>query len=507
RFAVFTGGWTLAAAEAVAAGDEEWRGELQSPAEPGLDLLTELVDKSLVLVEERNGEARYRLLETLRQYGLEHLAANGEADTMRRRHAQCYLALAEEALPHLHGPCQALWRYWDMHGDTTEGQDRLAALRVRAGSRGQAAASVLHGLGTLGHKQGNLDDARRFQEEALAIYRELDDCAGAAEVLSSLALVLHDQGAADCAHVLANESLTIMRALGDDWGVSTALGNLALIVKNMGDIAASVPLEEESLALRRRIGDLRGLSFVLNNLGVTAQRLGDLATARARHEESLAIKRQIEDAEGVGYSLRNLGEVALLQGDLVAAAVWYDEALHLAWRVGNRLVAASCVHGLGAIAGARGALDAAARLLSAAEAWRDSFGLRLSEQRRADDDQRIEAVHAALGDEAFAPLWAEGRSMPLNDAIGHAHAVAASSVATAQPAATKLGDDVLSTREREVARLVAQGITNRQIADELVIARSTVDRHVVHILRKLDLASRAQIAVWTVEHRLETPSG
>jgi ATP/maltotriose-dependent transcriptional regulator MalT len=321
-------------------------------------------------------------------------------------------------------------------------------------------------------------------------------------VLSSLSLVRHDQGEVDAAYAAATESLTIMREVGDDWGVATALGNLALIVKNMGDIAASVPLEEESLALRRRIGDLRGLSFVLNNLGVTAQRLGDLAASRARHEESLAIKRQLDDNEGIGYSLRNLGEVAFLQGDLDAAAAWYGEALQITSRVGNRLVAASCVHGLGAVAGARGETDAAVRLFGAAEAWRDSFGLRLPAPRRADDDRRVEAVRAALHDETFNALWTDGRSMPLNDVIAGAHAVAESSAASAKPA---LHDDTcpLSTREKEVAVLLAQGLTNRQIADVLVVARSTVDRHVVNILRKLDLTSRAQVAVWAVEHRLE----
>jgi predicted ATPase/DNA-binding CsgD family transcriptional regulator len=552
RLAVFAGGWTLEAAEQVCtfdAGDSTYyvpgvdEGSADTPPSEDssvsppdiLDMLTELIDKSLVVAEEQEGATRYELLETIRQYGLERLEASEEVELLRRRHAEHYLALAEEAEPHLPAPGQGQWlerihlehdnlraalnwltehdadlglrlgvallRFWDVHGYLTEGRERLSTLLVRAERRGQTAAQVLRGLGTFARKQGDFDTACRLLEEGLAICRELDDSAGEAYHLNSLALVRQDLGELDTARVLASEALTILRRLGDDWGAANALMNLASIVKNIGDVAAAVPLEDESLALKRRTGDLLGLGLVLNNIGVTAERLGDLETARTRYEESLAIKRQIGDRWGSSYSLLNLGTVTLAHGDHDTAAAWYDEALRLASQLGDRFIVAECLHGLGAVAGTRSAIDGAVRLFAAAEALRDSIGARLSGHRRAEDDRRIGEVRASLSEEAFAALWAEGQSMPLDEAIACALSVAEPSATSEEPAPSA-DNDPLSAREREVATLLAQGLTNRRIAEELVVATSTVDRHVVNILRKLDLTSRAQVAAWAVAQGL-----
>jgi non-specific serine/threonine protein kinase len=526
RVAVFVGGWTLESAELIAAPD-------------ALDALTGLVDKSLVLAEEQDGEQRYRLLDTLRRYALEHLEASGEADAVRRRHALCYLALAEEAEPHLRGPRQvewlerlraehdnlraaldwlaahdpqlglrlgaALWRFWDTHGHLSEGRERLAALLERGETRGQAAAQALHGQGVLARKQGDFDAARLLHEESLAIHRERGDREGIAHALNSLGMVFHAKGDFETARAMKAESLATMRELGDEWGTAAGLNNLALVLKDMGNLAAALPLEEESLALMRRLGDERGVSNTLANLGVTANRLGDFATARARHEESLALKRGLGDRSGIAHSLRNLGQVALAQGDYAAAGAWFEEALRLTWQLGDRLMLAACLHGLGAVADARGRPHEAVRLYGAAEALRDAIGTRLPQPRRTDDDQRVHAARATLAEEAFAALWAEGQAMPLDAAVAYALSMAASSAASAQRAA-KDDEIPLSAREREVAALLAQGLTNRQIADELVVATSTVDRHVANIFRKLDLTSRAQVAVWAVEHGLVAAS-
>jgi non-specific serine/threonine protein kinase len=558
RLAVFVGGWTLEAAEQVCGAlpllpdslpgrgsPEQSTADENSPFPTGkevgggepdvLDLLTGLVDKSLVVAEARDGATRYHPLETLRQYAQERLESSGEADMMRHRHAECYLALAEEAEPQLRGSRQAvllerlkiehdnlraaldwlaghdpelglrlgaaLWRYWDTHGHISEGRERLAALVERGGERGRAAALVLHGQGILARKQGDYDAARDFHEKSLTIFREIGDREGIAHAFNSLGAVFHARGSFETARAMREESLAHMRELGDEWGTAAALSNLALVLKDVGDVAAALPLEEESLTLARRLGDRRTLGNVLNNLGVTAKRLGDLATSRVRHEENLAIKRELGDLSGIGHSLANLGNVALLQRDYDAACAWFGEGLHLTRQLGDRLMLAVCLHGVGAVTAARGKDRDAVRLYGAAEAVRHAIGTRLAEPRRADDDQRIDAARATLGDEDFAIAWTEGQSMPLDEAIVGALSVAAAGAASESPAGGGVGLP-LTAREREVAVRLAQGFTNRRIAEELVVATSTVDTHVINILRKLDLSSRAQVAAWAVEHGL-----
>jgi DNA-binding NarL/FixJ family response regulator len=173
------------------------------------------------------------------------------------------------------------------------------------------------------------------------------------------------------------------------------------------------------------------------------------------------------------------------------------------WRLGDREAVAECLEGLAALAGAQGEPSTAGRLFGAAEALRGALGKPVDPPDRPRYDRDVATARAQLDPSAFAAAWADGRGAPLDEVI--AGALSETEAGARAGKATERGDGlVLSAREREVALLLAQGLTNRQIADDLVVARSTVDRHVVNILRKLDLTSRAQVAVWAVEHRLES---
>ncbi|MBM3459804.1 MAG: tetratricopeptide repeat protein, partial [Armatimonadetes bacterium] len=281
RLSVFAGGWTLDAAEQVCTGEgvEAWE---------VLDLLTGLADKSMVVAAEQEGATRYRLLETVRQYGQDRLRERDEEAAWRDRHLAHYLALAEEAAPELTGREQAawlvrletehdnlraalewsgetgggaesgvrlagaLWRFWEMHGHFTEGREWLArVLDAGAGTAPVVRAEALNGAGNLANDQGDYAAARAFHQESLAIRRGLGDRRGIAGSLNNLGNVACDQSDYGAARALLEESLAIKRELGDQRGIAGSLGNLGRTVVEQGDYAAARALQEESLAIGR----------------------------------------------------------------------------------------------------------------------------------------------------------------------------------------------------------------------------------------------------------------
>ncbi|OGG56550.1 MAG: hypothetical protein A3F84_22560, partial [Candidatus Handelsmanbacteria bacterium RIFCSPLOWO2_12_FULL_64_10] len=343
RLAVFVGGFTLEAAEAVCR--ELSVGAVREPPlqvidVDGLDGLESLVSKSLLRQEEVAGEPRFIMLETIQEYALERLTESGEAEAMRRQHAEYFLALAEGAETELRGPQQALWlnrleeehdnlraalrwsiergeaeqglrlggalwRFWEVHGYLTEGRERLAGLLTLTGTSGRTAAraKALNGAGVLASRQGDYAAARALHEESLAIRRTLDDKQGIAWSLNNLGLVAADQGDYAAARALHEESLAIRRTLDDRQGIAASLNNLGLVVANQGDHARARALYEESLGILGALGNRQGIANLLNNLGNVAYGQGDCAAARALYEESLAIRRALGDRWGISNSL------------------------------------------------------------------------------------------------------------------------------------------------------------------------------------------------------------
>jgi non-specific serine/threonine protein kinase len=274
-----------------------------------------------------------------------------------------------------------------------------------------------------------------------------------------------------------------------------------------GDHAAARPLFEESLAIRRELGDRQGIAESLNNLGEVAQAQGDHAAARALHEESLAIRRELGHRWGIAVSLNNLGTVAWAQGDHAAARALYEESLAIKRELGDKKDLAECLEGLAKVAGAQGQPQRAARLLGAAEALREAIGAPLPPADRSDHERSVAAARAALGEEGFGAAWEGGRVSSLEQAIEYAlgtgTAVAPPPTdADRQHAALERELARISRREQEVAALIAQGLSDRQIAERLVITEGTAGLHVVHILDKLGFHARAQVAAWALQHGL-----
>ena len=497
RLSVFAGGWTFEAAEAICSGDG-------IEASGILDLLTGLVDKSLVLVETRTGEARYRLLEIIRQYSRDRMYESGESVPVQRRHLEWYQRLAEQAEAQLRGPKQEAWL------ERLEAEhDNLRAALEASGAQSPSADAVMRLAGALRwfwFIRGYWSEGRRWLEAALARRSEAPS-PELARVFQGAARLARFQGANDRARALSEEGLAVSRQLGDEESRVWFLISLGAVELHQGEHTRAAALFEQSLAISRAVQDKGLISMALADLGVVARIQGDLERAEALLAESLALSRDVGDKWRIALSLHSLGMVAFRRGDYDRAAGLYAESLALASQVRDRWIADDCLDGLAAVACARGHYEHAARMAAAADALREMLGYRPLADEQSLHDRCVATTRVGLGDDAFAAAWAEGRTMTLEQAIADALAageVLAIKAKTAPRPAEGKGVGLLTLREREVAALIAQGKTNREIAIILVITERTADTHVQHILNKLGVGSRAQIAGWAVAHGLHS---
>jgi tetratricopeptide (TPR) repeat protein len=327
NLSVFAGGWSLEACEEVCS-------EIQNEEIP--DLLTSLVDKSLVVFEERDLDTggRYRLLEIVRQYAAERLQARGDTDRVMARHRNWLATLAEEAEPRLTGAEQPVW----LRRLETE-HDNLRASLAWEGAEAQEAASDLRLVGTLyrfwyirGHISEGREHLGRALKQTAAEARTLER----AKALNGAGALAYNQADYAAARALNEESLGIRRELGDRGGIASVLNSLGNVAYDQGDYAAACALHEESLAIRRELGDSEGMAWSLNSLGNIAHPRGEYAAARAFYEESLGLFRVLGQRQGMGRSLSCLGYVALDQGDNDRARTLFEEGLDLFTELGDR---------------------------------------------------------------------------------------------------------------------------------------------------------------------------
>jgi predicted ATPase/DNA-binding SARP family transcriptional activator len=371
RLSVFAGGWDLGAAEQVCAGEGIESGRV-------LDLLTSLVDKSLVGFD---GEAdgRYRLLEMVRQYASERLGNSAETERVRGRHREWFLALAEEAEPHLRGMNQGIWlrrlqrdednfrtalawlgrdtsgaqpsadgetalrlvgalgRFWYVQGRFSEGLASLEPLRAQPQFAGKAErAKVLNGIGLLRHGLGSHAEARNAFEDCLKIRRELGDRRGTAESLIGLGAIDHHQGDYAAARKQYDESLNLSKESGDRFGAALALTNLSIVSEMQGDYASARSMSQEGLGIFRELKADRNVAWTLRSLGGQARAQGNAVSARAYFEESMDIFQKLGDRVNVAHLLNNLGNLAYDQGDFTSADEAYQEGLAVFREIGTR---------------------------------------------------------------------------------------------------------------------------------------------------------------------------
>ncbi len=552
---VLVGGCTVEVVEAVCNQPSPASGGGQGWGLDVLDGLESLVGKSLLMPPSLvAGEARYSMLATIREYAWEQLLESGEADTLRRRHANFFLSLAEASAEKLRGAEQGVWlerleaehdnlraalawalerhevepalrfgaalgRFWDVRGYLSEGRQWLQqVLEVGRVQLAQSASAeyrtrygrALNQASWLAWRQGDYASARAFSEEGLTLCRELGDKRGVAFALINLGRVALNQGDYATARALLEQSPTLCRELDDKWGMAFALNNLGFVASNQGDSATARALYEQSLALCRELGDKRGVAFVLNSLGNVALNQGDYATARTLFEESLTLGRELGDKRGVAQSLNDLGLVALNQGDYATARALLEQSLTLRRELGDKRGVAHSLVGFGRLALTQGQSQRAAKLSGVVEALLAAIGARLGRPEGPIHTDTIAAARAQLDEATFNAAWDEGHAMMMEQAIEYAltepvpHREEMPALSPRQ--ATKKEFGGLTTREREVATLIAQGRSNREIADALVLSERTIEGHVGNILSKLGFAARAQIAAWAVEKGLAKAS-
>jgi predicted ATPase len=314
RLSVFAGGCTLEAAEAVCDPREELTEEV-------LDLLGSLMDKSLLnRAESEDGEGRFWMLETVKEYALERLEAAGEEREARHGHAVYYLALAKEARPELTGPRQTEW-YNRLEAE----HDNLQAALSWSLERGdaQAALQMNAELWWFWYKRGYLSEGRRWLEEALG--KSASPAPARAEALNGAGVLARNQSDYDQAQAWLEESLALWRELGDKRGAADVLINLGTVALDKGDYPQAAAFFDDSMPLRRELGDSWGLALALNNLGVTARAQNNLTEAVALYEECLELFRTLGDKASTAMALNNLGEVAEDQDEYERAAASYQE--------------------------------------------------------------------------------------------------------------------------------------------------------------------------------------
>ena len=593
RLSVFVGGGTLQAVEAVCAA-------LDNADEAGqvLDGVASLVDKSLLQQTEQEGEeARFVMLETIREYGLERLTVNAEMEATRQAHADYYLALAEEAEPHLKGAEQgqwfarleqerdnlrasltwlleaaargrgeekgkqqaeralrlgvALYYFWDSIGRWREGRTFLEqGLAVGEGVAASVRAWALCAAAILISDPGDADRAQALTEGGLALFRELGDTAGMAHALATLAFVpwarsqyavarsyLEEakalfqevgdnwnrgicltqlarvataQGEYDRARALLEEGRQLYSALSDQYRVGWILSLLARVLFLSGsDLTEVQVLAEQSLTFLRTAGDEAFAPYVLNLLGQMRLQQGERVLARELFEASVAtVKETSRDPLVTAEALIGLARVAALQGEVAAARALYQESLVHLHEMDNKEFIPACLEGLADMVAAQGEPTWAARLWGAAERLRETIGTPLPPVYRADYEHSVAAARTQLGEKTFAAAWAEGRTMTPEQALDAKGPVTipqplstgSSPVQPVKPAVTY--PDGLTTREIEVLRLLAQGLPDAQIAEQLVISPRTVNNHLTSIYSKIQVSSRSAATRYAMEHQL-----
>jgi predicted ATPase/DNA-binding SARP family transcriptional activator/DNA-binding CsgD family transcriptional regulator len=530
RLSVFWGGRTLEAAEAVC--DAE--GDLPIDV---LEGVSSLLDKNLLGQEqEAGGEPRFVMLETIHEYARERLEQSGEAEGIRRLHAEYFLALAERGESKLRGEEEAkwlerleaehdnmrsalswalggadvelglrlvgaLWLFWDARGHYEEGR-KWCEGALEKGKRAVAPrAKVLAGLGYLVNRQGDLGRAEEAAEEGLKLSKE----AGIkGVVVPDFLLILGDaaamRGDHERAKELVEEGLVLSREAGDRRMIAWCLDTLANVLGSQGDYERAKELYEEGLVLSRELSGTETLSAFLISLGYEFLLEGDHERAAALNEEAAELCRERGHRGRLAYALDNLGWAALLRGDHERARKLHEESLMLCRDLGVRVIAAESLEGLACAAGSRGEAERATRLFGAAEALREAVGYWQEHRERALREPYLTAARSRMDQASWESAFAAGQAMVFEEAAEYALSKEADPDRPTFPASEAPSDGqlpvTLTSREQEVAVLVAQGLSNRQIASYLTLSEHTIATHIRNILKKLGLHSRTQIAAY-----------
>jgi non-specific serine/threonine protein kinase len=579
RLAVFAGGFTLNAAESICS-DE------LLPAPTVLDVLTRLVDRSLVIVEHQHEEERYRMLETIREYAREKLVESKQDRAIRDRHLEFFAKLAEEAEVRVWSAEHLAWTrriksdrdnlraamawalesdvarglriagamgyFWLWPGDFTEGREwlnRLMAQNIQVPpeikSKGLFLAGFLamwqndlttaqplleqsatlseaisderglaNALGALAYEslwRGDLDRASNLAERGAVLYRKIGDKPDLAGMLDGQSAIARRRGDYEAARALSEESLNLITEGGDRWDRASPLFSLGEVSYLQEDYAAARTFYEESLALWREVGDTNGCALATNALGEIARATGDYVQAAGYYNESITLTPvgvffgHSSKPVGIAAKYANLGFTVLHQADDAQALALFRESLLAAQKSKDKYSIVFCLIGFAGVALAWKQAQRAARLLGASSSLLNASSIQLEPADRIEFESILAVARTQMDKQSFRKALAAGRALDLYQAIEYGLQSSESNKNAAYPhirGSAKQAFGGLTAREREVVALIEKRMSNREIAEELVVSERTVETHVTNILNKLGFTSRAQIRKWAVEKGL-----
>jgi len=531
RLAVFAGGFSLKFAEAVCTG-----GDLQ--AAQVLDLLSSLVNKSLVVANTLlRSEARYTLLETIRQYAHEKLVAANEWAQLRDRHLQYFLQLTEETEPKLRGQYQQLWldwlesefdnirvalawslesrsievglrvfialyQFWTIRDYAEEGfvwverlletADERVALVVRANA-------VSYAVNLAGFR-GDTEAIAKYGRDATAMASEAEGTDDSALRWALAALFYGARVAGDhhTEYALSKRLIQLQRESGSTYDLALALTIYSFSAMSVGEYGEARALLDEGLPMLRELGNPYRIAMALNFSGDLARCEKQYEQAQIAYEESIELMREINAVRDLASALHNLGHTCLHLGDVEYARDLFGESTALHVEQGNVPGIAECLIGYAALAIVGDLFAAGARLLAAAVAIGGERVATTWAATKMEYEHYLALAGASLTEAEFEAEQAAGRALSQEQAVAYAQNMALQAIALTKAAKPQ---DELTLREREVAALIAQAKSNEEIAEELVLSKRTVEKHIANIRSKLGFSKRAEIVRWALENQ------
>ena len=453
---VFAGGWTFETAEVVCS-------ELEV-----LNLLTQLVNKSLVLVDAdaHARPTRYRLLETIRQYARDKLLGAGESEKMRNRHLDFFLNFAEEAEPHFNRPEEMVWTarleaevdnlraalewalehdavialrlgialhfFWSRHGYEEEGRrfvsEALGQIKALPPVEGEAAhqrialqAKALNAFGVLGFGLGDFRGSVKVFEESVGLSRKIGEKHTLSWALSYIGIAGAYMGIAESSYAAAQEGLSLAREVGDKVLLGLALINMAATVAmTRGDYKTTRAYSEEGLRLLRDMGARWAIAMLSFGMGLSAAMQGNFAEARSRFEACLPLFNEMGDRHRVNMVHSEFAHIERRQGHFAEAKPLYRETIQEWQRLGHRAAIAHELECLAMIAKAQEEDERAARLFGAAEDLREKINIAMTPFERVEYDREVNDLRANMDESTFVKAWSEGRTMTIEEAIAFA---------------------------------------------------------------------------------------
>jgi non-specific serine/threonine protein kinase len=444
RLSVFVGGWDLSACEVICGGEslDDW---------DVLDVLSSLVDKSLVNVSEASGRNRYRMLETVREYGWQRLKESRDEMRILRKHRVYFISTVEERrsksvhwLDALHIEydnlrsalsegllatsdvveamqlASGLFEFWLVRSEFTEGRSRLSTLldHPLGSDRTKLRADTLSNAGVLAYNVGDHNAARDYHTEALSIRRQISDWLGIAISLNNLGNIARDFGEYESAESFFHESLSIRQEIADTAGVAVSLTNLGLLARDLYRLEEAESYLVDSLEIKRSLGDEYGVANTLNGLGLVRRDQGRLDLARMAFRESFDIRQKLGNRSGMAMAINNLGRIAQLEEDFALAETSYRESLAIKVEIGDQRGILYSLEMIASLMVQLERYELAAIFWGAAEGLREGLQASMPRDEKSDHDAAVKVALDHLDGFTFDAAWNRGRNLTQAEVLG-----------------------------------------------------------------------------------------